>query len=83
MISSKPAPPDHRRVVRLTHWVNTLSFVALVVSGVAILIARPRLYWGDVGNDEMPAAFELPQAVDLNHSGWGRSLHFLGAGSPC
>lgn len=75
----RPAVPDHRTAVRVTHWVNTLSFVMLVVSGVAILIAHPRLYWGDAGNDEMAAAIQLPLALNLHHSGWGRSLHFLGA----
>ncbi|MEO8453138.1 MAG: cytochrome b/b6 domain-containing protein [Gemmatimonadota bacterium] len=79
MTSSTPAAPEHRAAVRITHWVNTLSFVALVISGVAILMAHPRLYWGDVGNDEMAAAIELPLALNLKHSGWGRSLHFLGA----
>ena len=71
--------PDHGRLVRVTHWVNALAFLALVVSGVAILIAHPRLYWGNAGNDDMPALINLPLAVNLFHSGWGRSLHFLGA----
>lgn len=73
------AVPEHSRAVRITHWINALSFVALVISGVAILLAHPRLYWGDAGNDDMPAAIVLPLALNLDHSGWGRSLHFLGA----
>jgi len=78
-LTKPPAPPAHSRLVRVTHWINTLAFVALVVSGVAILLAHPRLYWGDAGNDEMPALIQVPLAVNLHHSGWGRSLHFLGA----
>lgn len=42
--------PRHTALVRITHWVNTVSFFGLLVSGVAILIAHPRLYWGEVGN---------------------------------
>jgi thiosulfate reductase cytochrome b subunit len=79
MVSSNVPAPDHRLAVRVTHWINALGFVALVVSGVAILVAHPRLYWGDVGNDEMAAAIELPIPLDLRQSNWGRSLHFLGA----
>ncbi len=69
----------HSRLVRITHALNTVSFVALVVSGVAILIAHPRLYWGEDGYVGLPALFELPIATNLEHTGWGRSLHFLAA----
>jgi cytochrome b subunit of formate dehydrogenase len=41
--------PRHSALVRVTHWVHTLSFFALIVSGVAILIAHPRFYWGETG----------------------------------
>ena len=47
-------------LVRATHWINFLSFLALAVSGVAILIAHPRFYWGESGYFDTPAAFELP-----------------------
>jgi cytochrome b subunit of formate dehydrogenase len=33
----------HSALVRVTHWLTAASFVALVVSGVAILLAHPRL----------------------------------------
>jgi thiosulfate reductase cytochrome b subunit len=69
----------HPVPVRVTHWINTLAFAALAVSGVAILIAHPRFYWGESGYFDTPAAFELPLAVNLDQSGWGRSLHFLAA----
>ena len=41
--------PRHSVVVRITHWVNFLAFLALLTSGVAILLAHPRLYWGETG----------------------------------
>jgi len=69
----------HALLVRTTHWINFLSFLALAVSGVAILIAHPRFYWGESGYFDTPAAFELPLPVNLDQTGWGRDLHFLGA----
>ena len=56
-----------------------MAFVALLVSGVAILLAHPRLYWGETGAIGSPALIELPLTLDLEQSGWGRSLHFLAA----
>jgi thiosulfate reductase cytochrome b subunit len=71
--------PRHNLVVRITHWTNTVAFLALVVSGIAILMAHPRLYWGETGAFGSPALIELPLPLDLDQSGWGRSLHFLSA----
>ena len=73
--------PDlqHSFLVRATHWINSFAFLALVVSGAAILLAHPRLYWGETGAFGSPAWVELPLPLDLEQSGWGRSLHFLAA----
>jgi thiosulfate reductase cytochrome b subunit len=71
--------PRHSVLVRVTHWINTASFLALVISAVAILLAHPRLYWGESGGYGSPALVELPLPLNLDQSGWGRSLHFLGA----
>jgi thiosulfate reductase cytochrome b subunit len=71
--------PRHTALVRVTHWINTASFLALVISAVAILLAHPRLYWGESGGYGSPALIELPLPLNLDQSGWGRSLHFLGA----
>jgi thiosulfate reductase cytochrome b subunit len=67
----------HSLLVRTTHWINVLAFLALTVSGVAILMAHPRLYWGETGGFGSPALVELPLPLNLDQSGWGRSLHFL------
>lgn len=67
----------HPAWLRLTHWVNAAAFVALLVSGIAILLALPRLFWGETGANGAPAAFELPLPVNLEQTGWGRNLHFL------
>jgi thiosulfate reductase cytochrome b subunit len=72
--------PRHPALVRITHWINTLSFLALLVSGAAILISHPRLYWGEVGNVGTPSLIDLPLPFVLkNQNGWGRYLHFLAA----
>ncbi len=69
----------HSLLVRITHWLTALSVAGLLVSGVAILIAHPRLYWGETGSLETPALIDLPLTLTLGHSGWGRYLHFLSA----
>jgi thiosulfate reductase cytochrome b subunit len=50
------------------------------VSGIAILLAHPRLYWGETGALGTPSLIDLPLPLVLvGQSGWGRSLHFLSA----
>src|SRR5580658_7916165 len=72
--------PRHSAVVRITHWINTLTFFGLLVSGFAILLAHPRLYWGETGNVETGSLIDLPLPFVLTgQTGWGRSLHFLSA----
>ena len=66
--------------VRITHWSVTLGFFGLLVSGIAILLAHPRLYWGEDGALGAPSLLDLPMPfVLVGQSGWGRSLHFLSA----
>ncbi|MGA7793338.1 MAG: cytochrome b/b6 domain-containing protein [Candidatus Acidiferrales bacterium] len=72
-------PPRHSAIVRITHWIMALSFVGLLYSGIQILIAHPRLYWGDTGGLGAPALIDLPIPFMIGHSGWGRYLHFLSA----
>ena len=70
----------HSALVRLTHWTTAASFIALVVSGIAILLAHPRLYWGETGALGTPSLVDLPLPMVLTgQSGWGRYLHFLSA----
>jgi thiosulfate reductase cytochrome b subunit len=69
----------HSRVVRVTHWVHAAGFIALAVSGGAILVAHPRLYWGWTGGVGTDSLIDLPLPFIFGPSGWGRSLHFLAA----
>jgi thiosulfate reductase cytochrome b subunit len=41
----------HSLTVRITHWVNVLCFSILLLSGLQIFNAHPRLYWGKYGAD--------------------------------
>lgn len=69
----------HPAWLRVTHWLSAAAFGALVVSGTAILLALPRLFWGETGALGAPAWLELPLPVNLEQTGWGRNLHFLAA----
>jgi thiosulfate reductase cytochrome b subunit len=70
----------HSAVVRVTHWITAISFVGLLVSGIAILLAHPRLYWGETGAVGTDSLVDLPLPFVLTgQSGWGRYLHFLSA----
>jgi len=72
--------PRHSAPVRVTHWIHTVSFFALIVSGIAILLAHTRFYWGETGAEGATSLFDLPLPLHRDYvSGWGRSLHFLSA----
>ena len=77
--SDRLAFPRHSAVVRVTHWITALSFIALLVSGILILIAHPRLYWGETGGVGAPSLIDLPIRFKIGYSGWGRYVHFLSA----
>ena len=83
--------PRHTAVIRVTHWITTLCFFALLVSGVEILISHPRFYWGETGNVGTPLLFHLPIPASRSsvptgygfvlpdQNGWSRYLHFQAA----
>src|SRR5271168_4385572 len=78
----------HSALVRVTHWITTLCFLALLVSGSEIVISHPRFYWGETGNDLTPTLFKIPIPSSRNlvptgygyvlpdQNGWSRYLHF-------
>jgi thiosulfate reductase cytochrome b subunit len=90
-VSVAPARPRHSAMVRVTHWITTLAFLALLVSGVEILISHPRFYWGEAGNVRTPPLFKLPMPASRatvptgfgyvlpDQNGWSRYLHFQSA----
>ncbi len=65
-------PPRHTLLVRVTHWITVISFIALLVSGVEILISHPRFYWGEVGNSRTPPLFDSDPFFASNSPDWLR-----------
>lgn len=47
--------PRHRLSTRLWHWINALCLLVLLMSGLTIFNAHPRLYWGEYGANDDPA----------------------------
>jgi thiosulfate reductase cytochrome b subunit len=81
--SAESRTSGHTRWVRVSHWIITASFLTLAFTGVVILMAHPRLYWGDVGNDLTPALIELPISRNYKHGGWDKvESFFQDAASP-
>jgi thiosulfate reductase cytochrome b subunit len=73
----------HRGWVRVSHWTIVASFLTLVVTGVLILMVHPRLYWGEVGNDLVPAFLEIPISNNHQPDGWEQTTTFTDVpGSP-
>lgn len=78
----------HSAVVRVTHWLTVICFLALLISGLEIVISHPRFYWGETGNVNTPPLFTLhiPSSrssvptgygyVMPDANGWSRYLHF-------
>ena len=84
-------PKRHSAMVRVTHWLTTLAFLALLVSGGEIVFSHPRFYWGETGNVNMRPWLNLhvPSSRDTvptgygyvlpDQNGWSRYLHFQAA----
>lgn len=81
----------HSAIVRITHWLTTIAFVALLVTGGEIVLSHPRFYWGETGNVNMRPwlNLHLPSSRDTvptgygyvlpDQNGWSRYLHFQAA----
>jgi thiosulfate reductase cytochrome b subunit len=80
----------HSALVRVTHWITTMAFLALLVSGGEIVLSHPRFYWGETGNVNMRRLnLHLPSSRRMvptgygyvlpDQNGWSRYLHFQAA----
>ena len=47
----------HSLPVRIWHWLNALALLLLLMSGLQIFNAYPRLHWGQYGADFDPVKF--------------------------
>src|SRR6202041_3498085 len=92
--SSVPTTPvtlRHSALVRITHWITTLCFLALLVTGMEIVISHPRFSWGETGTVLTTPLFRIPIPssrklvptgygyVLPDQNGWSRALHFQSA----
>jgi thiosulfate reductase cytochrome b subunit len=90
-VPARTLTPRHSALVRVTHWITTLCFLALLITGVEIVISHPRFYWGEAGNIHTPPLFKLPIPASRatvptgygyvlpDQNGWSRYLHFQAA----
>ena len=67
--------PRHSAVVRVTHWIHAASFIVLVLSGIGILLAYPRMHWGETGTVGTSSLFDLAWSKNSNGLKW-RGLGF-------
>lgn len=51
----------HRLSTRIWHWVNAAVMTVMLMSGLMIFNAHPRLYWGHYGANSDPAWLQLPR----------------------
>jgi len=91
VIRAETVPSRHSALVRITHWITTLCFLALLVTGIEILISHPRFYWGETGNVLTVPLFTIPIPASRatvptgygyvmpDQNGWSRYLHFQAA----
>jgi thiosulfate reductase cytochrome b subunit len=87
-VPARAVAARHSALVRVTHWITTLCFLALLVTGVEILISHPRFYWGEAGNINTTPLFKIPIPASRasvptgygyvlpDQNGWSRYLHF-------
>ena len=62
----------HRLPVRIMHWTNALSFVVMLMTGLAIFNAHPSLYWGQASHFDTPL-FNIGAVVGANGELHGRT----------
>ncbi len=57
----------HRLSTRIWHWTNALVFFVMLMSGLMIFNAHPRLYWGDYGANADPAWLQIGSEDDRGY----------------
>jgi thiosulfate reductase cytochrome b subunit len=69
--SAAAEPPEtvtrHRLSTRIWHWINALTVFVMLMSGLMIFNAHPRLYWGDYGANADYAWLEIGSTPDTGY----------------
>jgi Ni/Fe-hydrogenase b-type cytochrome subunit len=58
----------HRLSTRIWHWVNAATLLILLMSGLMIFNAHPRLYWGQAGAKPDAAWLEIGSQADAGYA---------------
>src|SRR5690606_1617366 len=69
-VTAEPPPrlvKRHALPTRLWHWVNALAVLVMLMSGLMILNAHPRLYWGQYGANYDHAWLEIGSTADAGY----------------
>jgi thiosulfate reductase cytochrome b subunit len=56
----------HAVAVRLTHWMNALILVLLLISGLRLFNYHPALYWGNYGYSGVPPFMSIAALEDID-----------------
>lgn len=62
--AASPLVRRHRLSTRIWHWVNALTVFVMLMSGLMIFNAHPRLYWGQYGANQDYAWLEIGSTAD-------------------
>ena len=49
----------HRLSTRIWHWINAVTLLVMLMSGLMIFNGHPRLYWGEYGANTDPSWLEI------------------------
>ncbi len=60
----------HRLSTRLWHWINAVAVLVMLMSGLMIFNAHPRLYWGHYGADPDHAWLQIGRMDGIAFPGW-------------
>src|SRR6187397_2807317 len=55
----RPLVYRHRLITRVWHWINAVAVFVMLMSGLMIFNAHPRLYWGQYGANYDPAWLQI------------------------
>ena len=67
----------HALATRILHWINALSVFLVLMSGLQIFNAHPRLHWGKYGADHDPAL--LVMGAERSQDGRLKGVVLLGS----